>query len=107
MLHLMVVLVLLAHGIGHGVGFWMPVPSWFAFAWLVPGAGFSVGAWGYWQHADWWPAVLMTSAALSLAMVMLPTGTLRQAPYASALAFDLLVILTIAMPWSRRLVGGV
>jgi hypothetical protein len=107
MLHLLIVLALLLHGIGHAVGFWLPVPSWFALAWLLPGAGFLVGAWGLWQYTGWWPPALVVSAAASLLMLALPTGALRQVPYGSALAFDLLVILAIAVPWTRRLTAGV
>ena len=106
MLHLLIVLALLLHGIGHAVGFWMAVPAWFAVAWLLPGVGFVAGAWGFWQHAAWAPAVLVASAAASLLMLALPTGALRQAPYGSALAFDLLVILAIVAPSGRRLVAG-
>jgi len=107
MLHLLIVLALLMHGIGHAVGFWMAVPAWFALGWLLPGVGFVVGAWGVWQHAAWSPAALVASAMASLLMLALPTGALRQPPYGSALAFDLLVILAITAPWSRRLMAGV
>ncbi|HZO27621.1 MAG TPA: hypothetical protein VFH48_16720 [Chloroflexota bacterium] len=106
MLHLLIVLALLLHGIGHAVGFWMAVPSWFAVACLAPGVGFLVGGWGFWQHAAWWPAVLAASAAASLLMLALPTGALRQAPYGSALAFDLIVLFLLVLPWSRRLVAA-
>ena len=106
MLHTLIVLALLLHGIGHAVGLWMAVPAWFAVAWLLPGVGFPVGAWGCWQHATWWPTLLIASAAASLLMLALPTGALRQGPYGSAVAFDLLVILAIAAPWSRRLMAG-
>jgi hypothetical protein len=107
MLHLLIVLALLLHGIGHAVGFWMAVPSWFAVAWLAPGGGFLVGAWGFWQHAARWPAVLAASAAASLLMLALPTGALRQAPYGSALAFDLVVLFAVVMPWTRHLVAQI
>jgi hypothetical protein len=107
MLHPLIVLALLLHGIGHAVGFWTAVPAWFALAWLLPGGGFLAGAWGFWQHTAWAPAVLVISATASLLMLALPIGALRQAPYGSALAFDLLVIVAIAAPWSRRLLAGV
>ena len=106
MLHLLLVLALLLHGIGHAVGFWMAVPAWFAVAWLLPGVGFLAGAWGVWQHAGWASAVLVASAAASLLMLALPTGALRRASYGAALAFDLLVIVAIAVPWGRRLMVG-
>ena len=107
MLHVLIVLALLMHGIGHAVGFWLPVPAWFAVGWLLPGVGFLVGSWGFWQHAGWSPAALAASATASLLMLVMPTGALRQAPYGSALVVDLLVILASAVPWSRRLMAGV
>jgi hypothetical protein len=106
MLHAAIALAIVLHGLGHAVGFWMPVPTWFALAWLLPGAGFLVGASGFWQHADWWPLVLVASAIASLLMLALPTGALRQSPFGSALAFNLVVILALLVPWSRRLVAG-
>jgi hypothetical protein len=107
MLHVLIVLALLMHGIGHAVGFWMAVPAWFAVSWLLPGIGFLVGSWGFWQHALWSPAVIIASAMMSILMLAEPTGASRQAPYGVALAFDLLVILAIAVPWSRRFIAGV
>lgn len=106
MLHVLVVLALMLHGIGHAVGFWTAVPAWFAVGWLLPGVGFLAGAWGCWQLAAWAPAALVASAAASLLMLALPTGALRQAPYGSALAFDILVILAIGVPRGRRLMTG-
>lgn len=46
MLQVIVSLALLAHEIGHVVGFSMPVPLWFTLLWLLPGAAFTVGVWG-------------------------------------------------------------
>jgi hypothetical protein len=45
MLHLSIALLLLMHGVGHAVGFWMPVPIRFTVTWLLPGIGFLVGSW--------------------------------------------------------------
>ena len=47
MLHVLIAIALFMHGAGHAVGFWMPVPAWFSFAWLLPGLGFVAGAWGH------------------------------------------------------------
>jgi hypothetical protein len=74
-LHPLILLAVLLHGIGHAVGFWMAVPSWFVFAWLLLGVGFLAGAWGFWQLADWSPAVLVVSAAASLLMLALISVT--------------------------------
>ena len=58
MLHLILALLPLLHGVGHAVGFWMSVPTWLTVAWLVPGIGFLVGGWALWQRVDWSPTAL-------------------------------------------------
>jgi hypothetical protein len=105
MLHLMIALALLLHGVGHAVGFWIPVPSWFAVAWLLPGLGFLAGSWACWQRVDWWPVLIVASSAASLLLV-LATGALRAGPLASALAFDVVVLAVLLVPWSRHVATG-
>jgi hypothetical protein len=105
MLHLVIALLLLMHGVGHAIGFWMPVPTWFTVTWLLPGIGFLVGGWACWQRADWWPTVILGSAILSLVLVF-PTGALKPGPLASALTFDLAIVVALVVPWTRRLVLG-
>ena len=96
-------LALAAHGAGHAVGFWMGVPGWFAAAWLVPGAGFLIGAWGFSQHASWWSLVLVGSAAASLALAGLAKVGLQAGPYASASVFNAVVIGAVLLTSGRRL----
>ena len=105
MLHLIIMLLLLLHGTGHAVGFWMPVPTWFRLTWLLPGIGFILGSWAFWQRADWWPTVILGSASLSLLLVFL-TGAVKPGPLASAFAFDLAIIVVLVVPWTRRLILG-
>src|SRR5215467_8094506 len=100
----MIVAVLVLHGVGHSVGFWMPVPLWFAFAWLVPGAAFVGTAWGAWNHAEWWPFATIGAAFISAGMLLLQLNVLRApGPFASAFGFDLLAVAVLLLPWSRRL----
>src|SRR4051812_6485810 len=106
MLHALVGAALVLHGVGHAVGFWLGVPAWFAATWLLPGVGFLVGAWGFWRHAEWWPIVVAVSAVASLLALALQGGAPRQAPVGSALAFDLVVLAALLVPWSRRFVLG-
>ena len=105
MLHPVITLALLMHGVGHAVGFRMPVATWFAVAWLLPGIGFLAGTGALWQRADWWPTAVLASAIVSLLLV-LPTGALKPGPLASAFAFDLVILVVLLVPWSRRLVVG-
>jgi hypothetical protein len=106
MLHLLFAVMLLLHGLGHTLGFWVAVPPWFALLWLLPGIGFLAGAWGYWQGEEWWPAIVGLSALGSLVILTFPTGVLRLAPFRSALAFDLLMIALTTLPWTRQLLAG-
>ena len=103
MFQTVLVLALAAHGIGHAVGFWMGVPGWFAAAWLLPGAGFLAGAWGFSQHATWWPVVLVGSGAISLLLASVARVGLQPGPYASAAVFNAIVIGTILFTNGRRL----
>jgi hypothetical protein len=102
MWHALIALALVLHGIGHAVGFWMPVPTWFALAWLLPGAGFVLGAWAYLRRAQSWTALTLASAAVSLALVLLAPGTLAPGPYSSAFVFDVVVLAALLIPAGRR-----
>jgi len=87
---------LVLHGIAHGVGFtgsWRLGPSRDAplattllggrldvgvmgiratgVVWLLTGLAFVVAAVGVWRNADWWPALTMGVAVLSLVMSVL------------------------------------
>ena len=106
MLHTLFVLILVLHGVGHTVGFWMAVPPWFALLLTLPGVGFLAGAWGYWNGDPWWPAVVVLAALASFVVLTFPTGVLRLAPFRAALIFDMLTITTVSLPWTRQLVTG-
>jgi hypothetical protein len=106
MWHSLVALALVLHGAGHAVGFWMPVPAWFAVAWLVPGAAVGAGAWGVWRRAGWWPVVVLAAAVLSLLALVLVPSAAQRGPYGSALALDLLAILVLLVPRTRRAVAA-
>jgi hypothetical protein len=104
--HAVIALALLLHGAGHAVGFGMPVPAWFRLLWLLAGLAFLAGTWGFWQRADWWPAVVGGAAAASLLTVVLVPGALRLGPYGSAFVFDVLTLLVLLVPHGRRLVAA-
>ncbi|MGH2352161.1 MAG: hypothetical protein ACRDJN_11180 [Chloroflexota bacterium] len=106
MWHVVIALALLAHGVGHAVGFWMPVPAWFRLLWLLPGLAFLVGAWAFWQHAEWWPVAVGAAAAASLLTIVLAPSTLRLGPYGSAFVFNALTLLVLLAPQGRRLLAG-
>jgi hypothetical protein len=102
MLHILIAVALVAHGVGHTVGFWMKVPLWFELFWMLAGAGFVAGAWGFWQRTDWWPTAIALSAAGSLIVMMLPHGVFDVTPFSAALAFNLVTLFVLIVPTSRQ-----
>jgi hypothetical protein len=107
-LKILLAVLLVAHGVGHTVGFWISVPLWFAFLWVLPGASFASAAWGVWTQADWWPVVTIAAALVSGALLLLlqPTALRAPGPLVSALAFDLVALAALLLPWSHRFLNG-
>jgi hypothetical protein len=105
-MQLVVSAALALHGIGHVVGFWLPVPLTFALLWLVPGVAFVACAYGAWTHAAWWPSLVLGAAALSAALLLSRADALqRPGPLASAFAFNALAAALHHLPRGRRLVA--
>ena len=102
MLQVLVVLAIAAHGIGHSVGIWMEVPRWFQLAWLVPGVAFVAGAFLLWQNDGRAIAVLAACAVASAALEVFVPGTFKPGPYAAALAFNVVLLIAVAVPVSRE-----
>lgn len=101
-LRIVIALALAAHGLGHSVGFGAAAALWFAAAWLLPGAGFVIGAWAFWTHRSWWEPVVFSSALVSLGLEAIASVSLQPAPYASAAAFNTLAIILLLVPRTRR-----
>jgi hypothetical protein len=101
-LHIVIALALAAHGVGHGVGFGVDAPLRFAAAWLLPGIGFVVGAWGFWRHRSWWQPLVLTSAVASLVLQIVAGVWLQPGPYASAAVFNILAISVLLIPRTRH-----
>ena len=101
-LRIVIALALAAHGAGHSVGFGVAVPLWFAAAWLLPGAGFLVGAWGFWRDRDWWEPLVLGSALASSALEILAGVSLQPGPYASAAVFNALATGLLLVPRTRQ-----
>lgn len=106
MVQYILVVTLLMHGLGHTVGFWMPVPPWFALLWTLPGVGFLVGAWGVWNDDAWWPAVVMLSSMASVVVLTFPTGVLHLTPFRSALGLNLVMFAAVGLFSVRRVLTG-
>ena len=101
-LRIVIGLALAAHGLGHSVGFAAAAPLWLAAAWLLPGAGFVIGAWAFWTHRTWWEPVVLGSALASLALEAIAGVSLQAGPYASAAAFNALAIILLLVPRTCR-----
>ena len=99
---IVIALAIAAHGVGHSVGFGVAAPLWFAAAWLLPGAGFVIGAWAFWTHRTWWASVVFGSALASLALEAIAGVSLQPGPYASAAVFNALAIILLLLPRTRR-----
>ena len=101
-LRIVIVVALAAHGVGHSVGFGVAAPLWFAAAWLLPGVGFVIGAWGFWTHRSWWEPLVLSSAVASVALEALVGVSLQPGPYASAAVFNALAIVLLLVPRTRQ-----
>src|ERR1041385_7320952 len=101
-LRIVMALALAAHGIGHSVGFGVAAPLWFAAVWLLPGAGFVIGAWAFWTHRTWWEPVVFGSALASLALEAIAGVSLQPGPYASVAVFNTFAIILLLLPRTRR-----
>jgi hypothetical protein len=119
MLRYLVTIALFAHGLGHLLflanswGLWKgdeESRSWlfsgilgagqtlegiFGLLWLVPLVGFVAVSWGYLTQGEWWPQIALSSAAISLAMIVLWWGSLVVGSAFFALVFDLIVITVV------------
>ncbi|HEU5314598.1 MAG TPA: hypothetical protein VFX49_00685, partial [Chloroflexota bacterium] len=85
-------LLLVVHGAGHGAGFWMPVPTWFAIASLVPGLLFVLGGCGSARRAGWSVAAVLAAAILSVAVILVRTELVTLPAYQAELSFNALAI---------------
>jgi len=104
-LRIVMALALAAHGIGHSVGFGVAAPLWFAAAWLLPGAGFVLGAWAFWTHRGWWESLIFGSAIVSLGLEAIARVSVEPGPYASAAIFNTLAIILLIVPRTRHQLG--
>jgi hypothetical protein len=124
MLRYLITIALFAHGIGHLLfltnswGIWkggdegsswlfsgmlgtgQTVEGIFGLLWLIPLVGFVVVSWGYLTRQGWWLQLALTSAAISLAMIVLWWGGLIVGSALFALVFDLAIMAVVL--WQLR-----
>ena len=131
MLRYLIAIALFAHGVGHVLflanswGYWRGNEEWrswlfsgvlgagqavegiFGLLWLVPLVGFVGVTWGYFTHQEWWPQLMLASAAISLVMIVLWWGGLVTGSAFFALVFDIVVIVVVLWQlWSGTASSG-
>jgi hypothetical protein len=122
------ILVLLAHGVGHIMGFmaaWTNVPMgfssepWllspgvtvqssigrvFGLLWLVARVAFLGGVFGLITHQSWWPTLIIAASVISLAAILPWWNTVASGPRFGAMAVDVLAIALLVPPWGAQLI---
>jgi hypothetical protein len=123
MLNLVLAVVVLAHGVGHllffvpavGLASWADQTghSWLltaaigdasartiaAFVWAVATILFVGGVAGYWMSQEWWRAVTIAAAVVSLVGIVVFWDGIATSSALMALVVDVLVL--IALVWAR------
>jgi len=66
--------------------------------------GFLATAWGTWTETQWWPALLIGSATLSMLVVLSIWNPIMRLSIRALLANIALVAATL-MPWGERFLG--
>lgn len=122
-----VIIVLLAHGIGHIMGFlaaWTTVPMgftdrpWlfsdtitvesavgraFGLLWLVAMIAFLGAAFGLIGHQVWWRPLLIAAAVISLAAILPWWNTVTAGPRFGAVLVDLVILIALLPPWGLQI----
>jgi hypothetical protein len=129
MLRLILAIVLIAHGIGHIMGFlaaWTNVPMgfsdrpWllstgvtvssavgkaFGLLWLVALVAFVVAGLGVLLRADWWPMLAIAGSVVSLIAILPWWNTVASGPRIWASLVDVVTIVVLLVPaWREQLV---
>lgn len=128
MIRWLIVLAMLMHGVGHMVFFLEAFPgSPMGFAdapWLLPGAftvtsavgkafallwllamlGFLVAAVGLLRRKEWWPALAVASAVISLVVLLPWWNTITPSSRVWVLLADLVIIAAFGLPWKNQVI---
>jgi hypothetical protein len=123
-----IAIVLLMHGIGHIMPFlaaWTPQKVGFSDAsWLFSGAvgvssplgqafgllgllallGFCAGALGLLTHQQWWPAMTIAAAVVSIVAIVPWLSAWPLGSAIGALLVDVAVLVALLPPWAERLI---
>ncbi len=102
---------LLVHGIGHTMGFWLPVHSWLlggiseparrtisSIFWILSTVGFiaaSLGFWGFIIPGDGWRIIAIASSIISLTGLILFIGNWALSSTAGAIGMNVLTLVSL------------
>lgn len=123
----LVILVLLAHGVGHIMGFlasWTKMPMgfteqpWlfsndvtaasplgkaFGLLWLVALILFLGAAFGLLGNYEWWRTLAIIAAVLSLVVILPWWNTVTPASRLAAVVVDLAILIALIPPWGEQI----
>ena len=126
-----IVLALLAHGIGHVMGFlaaWTKLPMgfvdrpWvfggevkiqtaigriFGLLWLVALVGFVGAGIGLLLQRDWWSTLAIASSVISIAVIVPWWNTVTPSARLWPLLVDVLVLVALLGPWRDQITGAI
>lgn len=110
---------LLVHGIGHTLGFWMPVRSWLlaglsepsrrtisSIFWILSAVGFiaaSLGFWGILIPSDGWKIIAIATSIISLTGLILFIGNWPFFNTVGAIGLNILILVSLL--WIHWLPG--
>jgi hypothetical protein len=127
MLHVAIVVLVVAHGIGHLLflgnawGYWAPAThdgpllgsgaghpaEWeqvVGLLWLIPLVGFIAVAYGVVTDQGWWQFAALLLAGISALLIVLWWAALPVQPATSALAFNLLLMVFVLARYGTEIV---
>ena len=123
----LIAFVLIMHGLAHiagPLGFWTsgpqafaektwlfsrgvtprsPVGQAFGLLWVVAIVGFVAAGVGLLVGQDWWPTLALVAAVASLVVIVPWARVVPPGAWAGA-ALDLVVLVTLLLPWGTRVV---
>jgi cytochrome c biogenesis protein CcdA len=126
-----IIIVVLAHGIGHIMGFmaaWTNVPMGFtdrpsllgdtltlesavgrAFGllWLVAMIAFLGSVYGLAAHQDWWRVLMIAAAFISLVAILPWWNTVTPGPRFGATLVDVIIIAALLPSWGEQIVRAI
>jgi cytochrome c biogenesis protein CcdA len=126
-----IIVVLLAHGIGHIMGFleaWTTIPAgftnqpWllsdsvtiesaigrvFGLLWLAAMIAFLGALFGLYTHQEWWRTLAIAAALISLIAIVPWWNTVTAGARFGAVLVDVLIILALFPTWGEQIVRSI